>query len=275
MTRWTRLLKKAGMSLGIVALMSATAAHAGSMKTYWFCVFSNPVAGTEAEFNEWYTNQHQRDVVAVPGFVSAQRAVLADDQLIDRTDIPKMPKYLVIYAIETDDLKAVMAQVGNRVKSGRTVISPAFDRQTSLSYTYELDNYQTAPLRTPEGAKPGPMQTYWHIVFNVPKAGKEAEFNTWYNNQHAPDMLKTPGIVSSQRLVLVPKENGAYEPSKYAVLFTLKTSDMPALKVAFKNEMKTMTMSDVMASAAGYTYRLLGLEVSGDAVRASRANGGK
>jgi hypothetical protein len=269
-------LKALILALAGWAAAGAISARAAEAKTYWFFVFSNPVAGTEADYNRWYTDQHQRDVVAVPGFVSVQRAVLAEKQLINRPDAPTMPKYLALYTIRTDDLKAVMAEVARRVQSGRTVISPTYDRKTSVGYTYELTGRLEAPLAAPPGAKPGPMQTYLHIVYTVPFAGKEAAFNQWYDTHHAPEMLHTPGIVVAQRLTLADPGHGAPAASQYAAAFTLKTTDEDALIKAFAADRDKRFHGDSMNGDAtfGYTYRLLGPEVSGDAVRASRAKGG-
>jgi hypothetical protein len=30
-------------------------------------------------------------------------------------------------------------------------------------------------------------------------AGREDEFNTWYDQQHLPDLLRVPGVVAAQR----------------------------------------------------------------------------
>lgn len=72
------------------------------MAEYKFIVFTNAVAGEEREFNEWYDNQHLRDVLAIPGVVAAQRLTLAP---VQRTDGPHRFKYCAIYEIETEDLK--------------------------------------------------------------------------------------------------------------------------------------------------------------------------
>ena len=45
-----------------------------------FVILSNPVAGREDEFNEWYTKQHLDDVLKVPGFVAAQRFTAQDPE---------------------------------------------------------------------------------------------------------------------------------------------------------------------------------------------------
>jgi hypothetical protein len=54
------------------------------MAKYTFVVMTNPTAGKEAEFNEWYNTHHipdVLDVLKVPGFVCAQRFRIADAQM--------------------------------------------------------------------------------------------------------------------------------------------------------------------------------------------------
>ena len=36
-------------------------------------VYIRPLAGKESTFNDWYNNTHLKEVVAVDGFMSAQR----------------------------------------------------------------------------------------------------------------------------------------------------------------------------------------------------------
>jgi primosomal replication protein N len=44
-------------------------------------VMTNAVEGKDQEFNHWYSNVHLGEVVAIPGFVSAQRYKLADSEI--------------------------------------------------------------------------------------------------------------------------------------------------------------------------------------------------
>lgn len=53
----------------------------------------NAVEGKDAEFNEWYSNIHIPEVVALPGFVSAQRYEIAGDA-------PTPYRYATLYQIE-------------------------------------------------------------------------------------------------------------------------------------------------------------------------------
>ena len=68
-------------------------------------VLTNPVAGKEDEFNDWYTNVHIREIVEVPGIVSAQRFKLAEAQ----SGPVGSHEYLAIYEVEGDPAVAVAA----------------------------------------------------------------------------------------------------------------------------------------------------------------------
>ncbi len=76
------------------------------MSRYKLLVATNAVAGRDDEFNNWYNNQHIPDALEVPGYVAAQRFALAGVQM---PGAPASPwRYLAIYDIETNDLKATM-----------------------------------------------------------------------------------------------------------------------------------------------------------------------
>lgn len=60
-------------------------------------VFSNPVDGREEEYNDWYSNHHLDEILAVDGFTLAQRFRLAEHTRMTR-DTPGAPyRYLALY----------------------------------------------------------------------------------------------------------------------------------------------------------------------------------
>ena len=80
-------------------------------------VLSSPVEGREDEYNEWYSNVHLREVVEIPGFVSAQRFKLADAQLIgilseqekgSRAYGESDHRYLAIYEMEAESAEIAL-----------------------------------------------------------------------------------------------------------------------------------------------------------------------
>lgn len=66
------------------------------------------------------------------------------------------------------------------------------------------------------------MARYRLMVFTNPVEGQEDEFNDWYTNQHLPDLLKVPGVVSAERWGMRP--GGAFG-WRYIAIYELETED--------------------------------------------------
>lgn len=96
------------------------------MARHHLLAFTNPAPGREAEFNRWYDEQHVPDLLAVPGFLSAQRFHLTDAAGEGNPGW----SYLALYEIESDDPDALMAEVRARLGTGAMPISDALDSTT-------------------------------------------------------------------------------------------------------------------------------------------------
>jgi hypothetical protein len=86
-----------------------------------FVLRSNAVEGRDDEYNEWYETQHLPDVLAVPGFVSAQRYRIADHPRNARSSFG----YMVVYELEGDPAAALDAL--GAAMSGGMEISDSMD----------------------------------------------------------------------------------------------------------------------------------------------------
>lgn len=102
------------------------------MPRYKMLVLSRPVEGREAEFNEWYQQVHLKQIVEIPGFVSAQRFKMASNMRGDEA----WP-YAAIYEIETDDIEAARREMEARAMDERIARSAAFDYNTVYASIYE------------------------------------------------------------------------------------------------------------------------------------------
>lgn len=102
-------------------------------RDYVYVVRSGPVPGGDEAYNAWYTNVHLADVLAVPGFVSAQRFRLADPAA---PDAPQ-PGYLALYTMRTADPEALLAKLTELVESGGMAMSEAFDFDSVETVLYE------------------------------------------------------------------------------------------------------------------------------------------
>ena len=251
-----------GAGLGGLTLSGAATARAAEpagRQTYYMFVFNSPKAGREAEYNRYYDEVHVPQVLAVPGFVSAQRMVYNDEVQLKAAALKK-PRYLVMYTIVTDNLAGVIAENQRRARDGLITPSDTYDRAGSLNYLYRAVGTRVHG-RTPQPAKaqPGPMRTYFHIVFGDPLPGQEEAFNTWYEEVHNPELGNSPGWVLAKRGVYSELQyRPNVEPTKYVAIFSAVTSDLPATIEARVRDPKRPPVFSDPARTFGYTYRALG-----------------
>ncbi|MBB4632004.1 DUF4286 family protein [Sphingosinicella soli] len=78
------------------------------MPTFKLVVLSNAVEGQDDVFNDWYDNTHLQDVLACPGFVSAQRFKLEEGAT------PGSHRYLAIYDVDAPDMESAMKTLAER-----------------------------------------------------------------------------------------------------------------------------------------------------------------
>ena len=67
-------------------------------------VYIRPLEGKEDEFNDWYNNIHLQEVVAIDGFISAQRYELTAAQQMPEQEY----KYLALYELEDENVAATI-----------------------------------------------------------------------------------------------------------------------------------------------------------------------
>jgi hypothetical protein len=84
------------------------------------------------------------------------------------------------------------------------------------------------------------MARHHLLVLSNPTAGQEDEYNAWYDGQHIPDVLKTPGWISGQRFKMTVKVTDAAE-YRYLAIYELETDD-PAARAGTE----AMVMSDAL-----------------------------
>lgn len=102
------------------------------MPDYKLVVLSNPTAEREDEYNDWYNNQHLQDVVAVPGFLSAQRYRLNDAMGYDHAH-----RYLAIYELDSSDAANSVAELLRRRGTEAMFISEALDLDGAIAGVFE------------------------------------------------------------------------------------------------------------------------------------------
>ncbi len=102
------------------------------MPNYKMIVMSRPLDGREVEYDDWYQNFHLAQVVAIPGFKSAQRFRMAS-----RLGAGEVWPFLAIYEIETDDIDTVVREIHARAGGAALLVSESIDTATAYACIYE------------------------------------------------------------------------------------------------------------------------------------------
>ncbi len=103
------------------------------MTQFKYIVFTQPKPGQEEAYNDWYDNHHLADVLAVEGFVAAQRFKIVE---LDSNSQPAS-RYLAIYEIEADDPKTVIDRLVAVGTGGGMVMTDALDRDSAETILYQ------------------------------------------------------------------------------------------------------------------------------------------
>jgi len=104
-------------------------------------VMAKAAAGRVAELAQWYDERHIPDLLAVPGFASAERHAVAPVKLLD--GLP-LWDFMLIYEIAGDDPMAVLHTMGGMMGTERMPSSDALESSQTLSLLglsqYRKDN---------------------------------------------------------------------------------------------------------------------------------------
>jgi hypothetical protein len=262
------------VSVAGTALMGSATAYAKDAagravsKQYFFLVFSNPVEGQEAEYNRWYNNDHGPDVLAIPGFVSGRRFVLADLQL--RAVPRKMPRYLILYRIVTADPAGVRAEIERRAKTGLTRMSPTITDVKMYTYLAFRPPHTGATHVADDSLD---MPAYEQVVFGDAVTGMDNAFNHWYDTVHEPELLSVPGFARAQRGIISPFQFAPTDErerqSKYLALFEIRSRNLAQTFQGIGHMSEPIPAFD-RSRTFGYTYMAIGPVLYSEEIRAAR-----
>ena len=151
-----------------------------------FYVYTEPGSVDEAEFHDWYDNEHGPARLKVPGVRGAYRYRALDDQ---------KPPWLALYELDSPDVldspeyKAVSANASDRDKSVAAGLA-TLDRRI-----YEQISEDGSPV-----GRPAPV--ILAVAMSVPE-GSEDDMDAWYTEEHIPMLLKVPGWRRIRRFRLI------------------------------------------------------------------------
>jgi hypothetical protein len=136
----------------------------------------------EDEFNDWYDTEHLPERQRVPGFLTGQRWLGADN--------PKQ-------SVATYDLESLSVLQGAAYRAvGGANLSPWSKRVTArVQRLLRFEGDQILPGdQTAPGNAGGLL-----LVAMSPALAVETAFNAWYDNEHVPALANVPGVLSARR----------------------------------------------------------------------------
>jgi hypothetical protein len=95
-------------------------------------VMSNPVPGREEEFERWYQEVHLPELVALDGFVSAQRF----NREVTLGAAQSWP-HMAIYEIESEDIEATIGALVTVAEAGKLTMSGAIDTAATSAAVFK------------------------------------------------------------------------------------------------------------------------------------------
>ncbi len=216
----------AGAALAFSGGPALAAAGAAEPHTY-LLVFSDPVAGGQDGYDAWFKGDHVRQMQAIDGVLAARRLVPVTVEL--RHSPIKPPHDLVFYTIANDRFDAARDAIGKQAEAGGAW--PPAAVATVRTYTYRA---YRPPMKgvggEPAGAKPGAAAEYETLAFGDAVAGREHEYDDWYDTVHEPELMSRPGVVGGRRAVLNDVQIGPpIDRRHYLFVLDMVTTDLPAV----------------------------------------------
>lgn len=270
----------AGM-LCTTALGLAAAGEKTPAEKYYLFVLNDAAPGLEDEFNRWYDEQHAQDVLINPTYVDSQRYAANERQLRTGAKVPN--KYAIRFTIITQDIAKSLEYIHGNIRARRTVPtnSIATGQGAGGDFVYKaITDVKPGRAANAKSSPGGATTKYFYIVFSTATAGKERQFNDWYDNVHAAKVAALTGVKQWQRFELSPTQlspkdalqRKIADATQYAAMYDIEVSD-PAMFDRLQQELRALESNgpgDAGKIGASYTYRALGPLLLGDEVKKER-----
>lgn len=110
------------------------------------------------------------------------------------------------------------------------------------------------------------MPTHRLVVFTEPVAGKESEYNAWYDQVHLRDVVACEGFVAAQRFRLGDAQlasNASEVPGRYLAIYEIEADSLEAALEKLNAGSDTMELSDAldMDTATAIAFSAIGERV--------------
>src|SRR5579862_1411797 len=214
---------------------------------YIMLVFANPIAGHEAEFNDWYQNTHMGDLVQLQGWMGAQRFRIVNNVQPRPTAAGYQHGYLIIWDLEETEAPLALNRMTAAISGGKSRLGAAFNYTPGAGGggTFEAIGPR---ITRPDGkgpTLPDPSDNhtprpnrYILMEFENALPGQDAEFDK-ASNQSVQDGLKLPGWMAVQRFRLADTPGRPSAKPKYLNIWEAEGSSAQAVNATWMEALKS------------------------------------
>jgi hypothetical protein len=214
--------------------------------TACIATLTNPVAGREEEYARWYMDRHLPDILKIPGVMNGQFFEIAQPE-------GARWRHHAFYEVADGRIPEVLGEIGKRANGPQMPLSDAMDAETVMFLTAaSIGPWTTAPGASPAAVEDADCRL---LALSNPIAGREADFEAWYDDQHVPDVLRVEGFVGAQRFAIDP--TGRRGPPPWSRLCTYAAKRQPPLAllkdIGARAGTDEMPITDALDRASGFT----------------------
>jgi hypothetical protein len=166
----------------------------------------NVPAVREQDYAQWFDGKHRDDLSRLRGFLSADRFEVTPQQVMP--DIPQPWRFMSVYEFDYATPEIDLPALGPLLAEARDagMIDDMGETERIHSYAMYSDW-----VSSPNHQQTRPFSGVSIILANF-VAGREAEYHTWYDDIHGPEVTRVPGKVAMKRGRLSPLQ---IEPKRY------------------------------------------------------------
>ena len=191
-------------------------------------------ADKEADFNQWYQEEHLQELMGVPGILNAARYEATKSG----------PKHLAVYELESVDVVNTDAFKNRPRTEWGQKVSPSLIGTNFFNLVLDMIH----PGALTDDIAGSDMANALQIGRMDVPAANDDDWNKWYSGVYVPNYEKCPGVIRGRRWRAVRGE------PQYATVYEFENENVSETEEWLKQREihpDNSRMRDVMTHAAG------------------------
>ena len=191
-------------------------------------------ADKEADFNQWYQEEHLQELMGVPGILNAARYEATKSG----------PKHLAVYELESVDVVNTDAFKNRPRTEWGQKVSPSLIGTNFFNLVLDMIH----PGALTDDIADSDMANALQIGRMDVPAANDDDWNKWYSGVYVPNYEKCPGVIRGRRWRAVRGE------PQYATVYEFENENVSETEEWLKQREihpDNSRMRDVMTHAAG------------------------